>query len=50
LLVERVGRNVRLTEAGQVWRGTRWGFSRHLDAPGEEVAAIAGTARPGGSG
>lgn len=41
-LVERVGRNVRLTEAGQVLARHAVGVLAALDAAEEEVAAIAG--------
>ena len=42
VLVERVGRNVRLTEAGQVLARHAVGVLSALDAAEEEVAAIAG--------
>src|SRR5664279_1126776 len=42
VLVERVGRNVRLTEAGQVLARHAVGVLAALDAAVEEVAAIAG--------
>jgi DNA-binding transcriptional LysR family regulator len=42
VLVERVGRNVRLTEAGQVLARHAVGVLTALDAAEEEVAAIAG--------
>ena len=42
VLVERVGRNVRLTEAGQVLARHAVGVLAALDAAEEEVAAIAG--------
>src|SRR5450759_4046952 len=42
VLVERVGRNVRLTEAGQVLARAAVGVLAALDAAEEEVAAIAG--------
>src|SRR5664279_2293974 len=41
VLVERVGRNVRLTEAGQVLARHAVGVLAALDAAEEEVAAIA---------
>ena len=42
VLVERIGRNVRLTEAGQVLARHAVGVLAALDAAEEEVAAIAG--------
>jgi DNA-binding transcriptional LysR family regulator len=42
MLVERIGRNVRLTEAGQVLARHAVGVLAALDAAEEEVAAIAG--------